>query len=210
MSLPWNIPTQMLIAGFLFGTSVGFVSQVKIMRDSEIRQKEEWAKIRVAFPQTPPPLSQDSIDLALRLFHIKVPKDAVYPRYNPRLSDRGSASRKFASQKIVVEIGPSAFNSWSLLGSTLAHELEVHCLQNWTVINLMDMLGLNGSMWAERQAYLFEIHNAKRFGLNTKQIELIEATMAYFYDVDRHDETSLRRAFSAKVGRWMARSVYVP
>ncbi len=163
----------------------------------------------VEAPKTVPPLSQNSIDIALEMFNIKVPAGAKYPVLNPNLEDRGISSRLPWSEMITVEIGPSAFLSWSLLGSTLAHELEVHCQQNFTLINIMDALGMNGTQKAERAAYLHEISNAKRFGLDVDQQQLIRDTMDYYYAVDQSEANYSISLASKKIrntlGRWLAK-----
>jgi hypothetical protein len=193
-----------MISTAVLGVGLGVLSQVKILAEARA-----YRQPAISIPSSTPTIGQESIDRALKIFHIEIPRTADHPRYNPKLHDRGAASRRFGFQKIQVEVGPSAFQSWSLLASTLAHELEVHCRQNWALINVMDSMGLHGSMWAERQAYLYEIKNAERFGLDTRQIELIEATMAYFYDVDQREGTTFPRRMSAKLGRWFARSIYL-
>jgi hypothetical protein len=81
----------------------------------------------------------------------------------------------------VVLIGPAAFDSWALLGSTLAHEILVHCQQNFFLISVMDLLHLDGTGAAERQAYEYELSHAQQFGLSEDDQELVAATVAYYY-----------------------------
>jgi hypothetical protein len=83
--------------------------------------------------------------------------------------------------KTKVFVGPTAFSSWGMLGSTLAHEVEVHCRQNFPLIVLKDQLGLDGTVEAEREAYEYEIQNAGRFGLDHRDQNLIAATVEYYY-----------------------------
>src|SRR5690606_19202846 len=107
----------------------------------------------------------ESIDLAIAMFGIEVPASAEWPVLDKKIEDRGLTTRGAFMDKAKVTIGPAAFTSWALLGSTLAHELEVHCQQNFLFIYLMDLVGLDGTGEAERQAYRHELTNAKRFSL---------------------------------------------
>ena len=88
-----------------------------------------------------------------------------------------------------VTVGPAAFESWGLLGSTLAHELEVHCQQNFTYIRLLDLLGLDGTLKAEREAYQHELSNAGRFHLGEVERENIKATMDFYYPVEANSNS---------------------
>lgn len=189
------------------GLLVFFVGRAKILSETEGQRAKAWRQVSVKVPDGAPEISQESVDLALRLFNIDVPPSADYPVLNTRLEDRGMSTRLNWRRKIRVEVGPSAFSSWGILGSTLAHELEIHCRQNFVLINIMDSLGLEGTTWAERQAYLYEIKQAQRFGLTNYQRDLIASTMAYYYDIDQH---AAKSAVSARVGKtlgqWFARS----
>lgn len=141
----------------------------------------EMKQVRTVLPETPPTLSQESIDLAMAFYNIRVPAGASHPTLDLHLKDRGLTLRSLAFGDARVTIGPAAFESWALLGSTLAHELEVHCQQNFALILMMDMVGLDGTGEAERQAYIHELRNAHRFGLKQIDRQLIKDTMAYFY-----------------------------
>jgi hypothetical protein len=82
---------------------------------------------------------------------------------------------------MTVYIGRDAFENWSVLGSTLGHEIEIHCQQSFFMIHLFDLFGFDGTGEAERQAYLYELANAERFGLGQYDQNLILSTMSYFY-----------------------------
>ncbi|MCX6123456.1 MAG: hypothetical protein NTV34_01700 [Proteobacteria bacterium] len=125
--------------------------------------------------------SQKSIDEAIELYKIRIPKDVNGPRFDSSLSDRGLTFRRGAFAKINVTIGPEAFSSWAMLGSTIAHEVEVHCRQNFLAIHLMDLAGIDGTGDAEREAYAYELRNAMRFGLTPYDRDLIESTAQYYY-----------------------------
>lgn len=130
--------------------------------------------------QDTPPITQASIDRALQRYLIQIPKNCPHPKLNLTLEERGLTSY-FGRNFYKVEIGPPAFSSWGMLGSTLAHELEIHCNQNFLKIRVLDLLGQEATKEAERQAYLYEIENAKRFGLKEKEVRSIKATMEYYY-----------------------------
>jgi hypothetical protein len=141
----------------------------------------DLAQVKVVPPDTAPAIGQKSIDIAIVMFGITIPADADYPTYDSKLNDRGLTTKGVFMQKATVTIGPAAFTSWSLLGSTLAHELEVHCNQNLLFISLLDALHLDGTGEAERQAYIYELRNSKRFGLNIEDADLIASTMEFYY-----------------------------
>ncbi len=143
--------------------------------------KNSWASVLVKPPQSTPELSQDSIDLAIVMFGIKLPPGAAYPKFERDLVDRGvTVKSNFLDYNRVV-IGPAAFSSWGVLGSTLAHELEVHCEQSFFAVWLLDWLGLGGTELAERHAYLHEIKNKKRFGLKGSEVAMIAETLDFYY-----------------------------
>ena len=139
------------------------------------------AYVAVEAPHSIPTMNQESIDLALVLFSITVPLSAHHPIYDPTLQDRGLTSRRAFMDKAQVSIGNAAFTSWALLGSTLAHELEIHCQQNFLTIYVMDLLGMDGTAAAERQAYMHEINNAKRFGTGPVDTAMIADTVQFYY-----------------------------
>lgn len=179
---------------------------------AELMKRQSMAlEIQNIFAEPPigkPSLGQESINIAISVFSIDVPASANYPKFRSQLTDRGLSTREPWAKRINVDIGPSAFTSWALLGSTLAHELEVHCTQNFLLINLLDTIGLDGTGAAERQAYMHEINNAKRFNLGKNDTELIAATMNYYYPVDVtvNGGNKVAGIFSKTLGRWLAKS----
>ncbi len=117
------------------------------------------------------------------MFDISIPKNANAPRLDIKLEDRGLTTLNGWGKNLEVTIGPSAFTSWAVLGSTLAHELEIHCNQNFAVIRMKDMMGLEGTSNAEREAYMHELTNSERFHLKAADQMSIQATMDYYYPV---------------------------
>jgi len=126
----------------------------------------------------PPYPSQASITTAMQVFQIKKSPRCKYPQFKRDVFDRGQTIFGGLLWQGIVLIGPPAFSSWGMLGSTLAHEIEVHCNQNHLFYTAIDMIGLDGHRFAEEAAYGYEISNAKRFGLNPFEMSEIEATVA--------------------------------
>jgi hypothetical protein len=110
-----------------------------------------------------------------------------------KLKDRGQT--RWHGNTITVVVGPTAFSSWSVLGSTLAHEIEVHAHQNIRMIRLGEAFGLPAIRWAETNAYRYEINNARRFGLTRNEVQSIKNTLSNFLysDQDSGESLSLRK-----------------
>lgn len=180
----WGNPAQWCCrAGIVLGVLglVMLVGKAKKEADREETLAQEWNDIPVRPPSTPPPLSQESIDLALLFYGIRIPPGTEHPRFDKDLLDRGVTVKPTFYGSNKVGIGPEAFASWALLGSTLAHEIEVHCQQNLLGVFLLDLLGLEGTHLAERVAYLHEVRNKKRFGLKTDEESMILETLDFYY-----------------------------
>lgn len=169
--------------------------------------EKAMSEVEVIIPLSLPPQNQESIETALTLFSIQVPNTVEGPSYDSELSDRGLTTGGLVLPQKSVTVGPSAFTSWAVLGSTLAHELEVHVPQSFFVVVAQDHLSQwtfearriagkifpsfapsakdlfeNDGTWkAERDAYMHEIKNAKRFGLSEDELASIWRVMNYFY-----------------------------
>jgi hypothetical protein len=155
------------------------------IKDSQARALEWNAPsgnipdIRV--PDGAPALSESSIKTAMMVYGIKSPTRFNGPFIDFKMEDRGLTVRKGVNSIPTVYVGPEAFSSWALLGSTLAHEIEVHCRQNFLAIHFQNLAGFDGTGMAEREAYRYELANASRFGLAQYDQDLIRGTMNYFY-----------------------------
>ena len=184
-SLSWP---RILIA-VVVGASTSAMIGAAVIAHAMVRSKQRDEasivtgneRVTVQLPTTAPRVSQESINAAIEMFKIRVPKDVIGPKLDLRLADRGQTLRKGAFANALVSVGPEAFSSWPMLASTLAHELEVHCQQNFVALHLMDITGLDGVGEAEREAYTYELRNAQRFGLSPYDQDLIRSTMDYFY-----------------------------
>ena len=182
-----NVSTREIINSILFFGLLGSVLAVSysaITLASHDQARAEMSSIAIQPPVFRPEQNQASIDRAIAMFGIEIPFEAHYPEFDKNIEDRGRTIRNGRDKKALVKIGPAAFESWAVLGSTLAHELEVHCKQSFFMIQLLDMLGLKGTHIAERQAYNYEIQNSKRFGLRDYEINNINETKYYFYSKD--------------------------
>ena len=140
--------------------------------------------VYVTPPKTAPKPGNLSIQQAMTFFGIELPDDVHQPLYASNIKDRGYIIRHHSFSDAYVRIGKEAFQSWAILGSTLAHEVEIHGNQSFFWIRVKDALGLGGTHSAEREAYLYEIANAKRFGLSRLDTHLIAKTVDYYYPSD--------------------------
>ena len=99
-------------------------------------------QVKVIPPKLPPQPSQEAVDLAVELYTIKKTTFLIGPFYDATLEDRGVTSGGVVSPRKIVNIGPAAFSSWAILGSTLGHEVEVHVAQPFFLIVLQDNVSL--------------------------------------------------------------------
>lgn len=135
----------------------------------------------------PPQKNNNSIWIAMKMYNIELPKNTKKPYFSEDTTDRATTTfsdniyEAISKEAIEVKIGPSAFTSWAILGSTIAHEVEIHCNQSPLLIIAQDYLNLNGTANAERKAYIHEILHADRFGLKTIELLEIKATLQIYY-----------------------------
>ena len=195
--------SRIAVLGGVFAAASMFFSHAHAEFKAERDYLRHVDEVPVIPPKTKPPVGQKSIDLALIMFGIEVPLNVSHPLYDPELTDRGLTIRGAFMEKIDVTIGRSAFSSWSLLGSTLAHELEVHCRQNFFFIYAMDMIGMDGTGEAERQAYTHELANARRFGMALRDEDLIADTVAFYYPEGK-------KSANQEIKSWLARNFLKP
>lgn len=135
--------------------------------------------------------SNESIENAMHIYGIDSPRNVERPSLNRNIEDRGLTYGFGLSGFKKVDIGPPAFVSWGVLGSTLAHELEVHCNQSFFLIWVAELLGFNASHEAEREAYSYEVNNYLRFGLDMNEKDQINVTREFFYPVSNTTNTYL-------------------
>lgn len=160
---------------------LGICIYAKYQTNLEKRLKLEWSQTPVTVPTGSPPLNQSSVDLAIKIYDIEVPAHVAPVLFDRSVTDRGITIRKLMDDYTEVKVGPPAMASWGLLGSTLAHEIEIHANQNFLWIVLLDLFGFDGTGYAERQAYSYELKNSKRFGLSSAEQKMVAVTKDYYY-----------------------------
>ncbi|MEI6832908.1 MAG: hypothetical protein WCL28_02860 [bacterium] len=177
-----------IFVGSLLGSLLLVLIAVGIVsigvKESQARANQLKNNVTDAVAELPygdPEIGQAAINTALNAFGIQIPKNVKGPFFSEKLEDRGLTLKRGVMADSIVYIGPEAFSSWSLLGSTLAHEIEIHCRQNFLAIHFQNISGFDGTGIAEREAYSYELHQAERFGLSEYERDLIRSTMAYFY-----------------------------
>jgi hypothetical protein len=126
----------------------------------------------------PPEISNQSIQVALFVYDIKIPSICNYPILIKDSVPGIRATTTIHGFKVRdVLVYPAAFDSWNLLGSTLAHELEVHCKQS--VIEHSIFALFRGEEYSiarfEVEAYQHEIDNAERFKSSLEHIHECKA-----------------------------------
>lgn len=179
------LPLVVLIYGILLGVAV--IDVKRSLQDEETMAASMTHK-DLPIPAGIPRMSQDSLYQAISIYNIRIPHGVTFPEYDAELQDRGLTSLNPWTKKFTVKIGPAAFQSWSLLGSTLAHEFEVHCNQSFLWIHMQDLVGMEGTNQAEREAYAYELKNADRFGLNQGEVAMIQETVDYYYPIMAPDK----------------------
>ena len=124
-----------------------------------------------------PLTSDESIQIALKQFKIEVPENVTvrYAGFKENVRGHTIENEKNGQNKTVL-IYDLAFSSWAVLGSTLAHEIEVHVKQDFSYIRKKNAVFKNnyGQNRAEVEAYQYELDNSERFSLNNEEKENIE------------------------------------
>ena len=137
-----------------------------------------------------PPISQASIIKAVDNFRIQVPMLSRYPKLDSDMDKTllGEAHYILFIHMCIPTIGPGAFTSWGRLGAVLAHEVEVHCNQNWWKSNIDEMLQQDPTAMLEREAYKYTLLDNKRFQLTVREQLSIMYVMTYHYPVGDTNE----------------------
>jgi hypothetical protein len=204
------LPVSAFVA-FLVLAGVGAVASAREQADYNAF-RADVRSVSVVAPEAPPRLRQQSIEIAMALFSIDKASSVSGPHFDRMLEDRGLTTGGTLSSSKTVTIGPSAFTSWGVLGSTLGHEIEVHARQSFLAVVVRDRIAevqlsarrrlgsyvsaLNpsaresfendGTWRAEREAYMYELANAERFGLSPAETRSIAYVMNYYYPDPPH------------------------
>ena len=126
------------------------------------------------------------------VFAIDIPANVGKPTLNKEILDRGLTYGSGLGANKKVDVGPPAFTSWAILGSTLGHEVEVHCNQSFLFIWLSELFHMSGTVYAEREAYEYEIENSERFGLSIEEKNQIAYTKNFYYPLAVMSEKASR------------------
>ncbi len=130
---------------------------------------------------------------AIRYF--KIVGDNYNIVYSPEMDDFGTMN-PFGT----LELGPESFYSWSDLGVTLGHEIEVHWEKQFKIFGPMNPENwLQEYNMREVEADRYEISNSQRFGLSAVQV--------------MHSEKQLDKHYSALTKenrRFVNKGIYDP
>ncbi|WGL58869.1 hypothetical protein QEJ31_10080 [Pigmentibacter sp. JX0631] len=187
------IPSIFLLFLFYF-SFISFLEQEKYRS-----LQQNMSLIKVIYPDEKPSMTQENIELAMSLFSINKNEHTNYPKLVSDLNFRGLTVGESFSKNREVFIGNMAFDSWSILGSTLAHEIEIHSNQSFLqieVFNYIDTLRripailfakssknkigedlMIGTYLAEKEAYQYEINSKDRFNLSKDEVKSIKFTL---------------------------------
>ena len=219
-----------VIMPFVVGAGAALVmTQAFVNQRGTLVLSGQMASVKVKPPEGLPVPGNESIQIALALYGVEVPPNVEGPNYDENLEDRGLTTGEVMGSQKTVSIGPAAFLSWGILGSTLAHEIEVHVKQSFLKIVLKDQLGDwnlesrsvlgkylpvaaptvsemlgNGGTWgAEREAYLYELRNARRFGLSQEEKASIKAVMDHYYPKTAAQRMDSESKSKQNLSSWM-------
>ena len=211
-----NTPNPSLTASLMHLFPVGcfsaFVVAMAVAVAASHREQVKYnrflkrtASVSVVPPSGVPPENQESIDAAVEMYSIQVPLWVKGPILDVTSEDRGHMYGGISQGRRLVTIGLPAFSSWGLLGSTIAHEAEIHANQSFIALaakitmgklsfglrakaafvfpalkptNLETMSLDDGYVAAEREAYSHELKSAKRFSLTPHEVRGIEYTLS--------------------------------
>jgi hypothetical protein len=178
-------------------------------RFKEVSQYQQLLRdmqaVHVAVHLSPPVCGEQAIQAAISIFSIDTSGTDI--GFDPTIWDRGIISMS-GDGRMHVDIGPSACSSWASLGSTIAHETEVHAKQVWAVgialnvvsrtvngfrgVRIADHEESVGSTRFEREAYLFEIESRDRFGLSDDEVDAIFSIVNFYYPEERAEMWPLK------------------
>lgn len=165
---------------------VGFVSYAKFVSEKEREFFHGLEDVRVQVIGGQPSISQESIRFAYASYGLLDTRADKTVSINIDLEARGITKHNSYGGDAEVSLGSEAFESWQVLASTLAHEVEVHVNQNPFIIWIEDLLFETGTIRAERAAYNHEIRFASRFGLHAFNQDAIQETRDHFYPLFDH------------------------
>jgi hypothetical protein len=199
-----NMNRLPLITFILFIIATLIVVTCQAMGISEYNARYETLHLLNTKISGMPPVSQSSIDIAMKLYAIKRPPSCKHPVLG-KILELGEISGHPLSSTRIITMGKNAFTSWGMLGSVLSHEIEVHCNQTFILASILDAIDekyeefnktykppsspmlvlvpkVYYGLWLmEQEAYSYQIKYAARFGLTEKEVNSIRYTRDYLY-----------------------------
>ena len=174
-----NDPRHFLV--LLIATLLSLLSYFKLDLYEQQVFEMELRNIPVEMVGGVPDFTSQDVDLALVAFGILDTRYDKKVGLDPTVHARGVAIHGSYGGDAEIKVGLAAFSSWGLLGSTLAHEIEIHVNQNPFVVWLEDLTMGTGTIRAERAAYNHEMLSRDRFGLADYTVSGIEMTRDEHY-----------------------------
>ncbi len=128
-------------------------------------------------------LKQTAIGRAIAAYRIDVSHLRVGVSYSPHgdMREREGATYVDEDGTVRVEIGDEAFASPARLGSTIAHEVEVHVNRQITKGVYCPSTDEQGTLLQEVEAYDHELASKDRFGLGADELKLLKQRRASYY-----------------------------
>lgn len=148
------------------------ISELK-KRISELSTDEQNARTRAG------ELKQQAIEFAIKVYQIDVTK-AKKVVYDSSVIGEALTVPGHRGEPPTIRVGNQAFSSAPMLGSTLAHESEIH-------VGKQERRGRwyndpIGKPLQEVEAYDFEIASHERFDLSSKDLADLQARRKHHYD----------------------------
>ena len=128
-------------------------------------------------------LKQAAIDRAIAVYAIDVRAVPTGVHYSPhgRMRDRDGATLVDRDGTLRVQIGDGAFRSAGWLGSTIAHEVEVHVNRQVAKGRRPSPSDEQAAWLDEVEAYDFELASEARFGLRPEESRQVRQRRTVFY-----------------------------
>jgi hypothetical protein len=128
-------------------------------------------------------LKQGAIDHAIVEYGIDIGALPAGVHYSPHgnMREREGATFLDRDGTLRVVIGDKAFRSPAWLGSTIAHEVEVHVNRQIAKGRRASASDEEGTSIEEVEAYDFELANQARFGMHADEGKLVRQRRMAFY-----------------------------
>jgi hypothetical protein len=150
--------------------------------DAELASTSDAARAR-ALRARVARLKQSAITHAIVVFDIDVGGVATGVIYSPHgaMRDREGATIVDRDGTVRVQVGDAAFRSAGWLGSTIAHEVEVHVNRQIAKGMCYQPSDRDGTLIQEVEAYDFELVNHQRFGIDAPDLRQLRQRRNFAY-----------------------------